>query len=140
MTRTHVMGIMSCAWLLLCLNGTLCRADACTDAITFTNLPCVYKNCSSHVYVGQPSGGNSFLYDCQPVQCCQQFFSDCEFSGGDCQEIELRNPEVRQRLTEMAATSTVLVADCRGHYALYEPRPGRGSLRDSVLLNEHILR
>jgi hypothetical protein len=88
----------------------------------------------------QGSGGGSEHYSCGAVICCGQRFTDCNFDGGDCFFIRVKNPEVRKRLDQVADTSRILVADCRGRYALYEPGSGRRSVRDSVFVNDHILR
>jgi hypothetical protein len=140
MTRkTHVIGIMSWAGLLVCLCGTLCRADgACADTMTGNVYNCAYQGCKSQVAVSTPSGGDSEHYSCESVQCCKQLFSNCYFDDGDC--FLNSHPEVRKRLSRIAGTSRILVADCRGRYALYQPGPARDSVRHSALVDDHILR
>lgn len=136
--QTHMMKILS--WgAFVCLYGALCRADqACGEYVMETTYPCIYKSCSSHITVYWPAGERVDHYTCGPVECCQQFFTSCYDDGLPCSQV--RDPAVRERVAQVAATSRVLVADCRGRYVLYEPQADWGRTRHTVLVNEHVLR
>jgi hypothetical protein len=54
--------------------------------------------------------------------------------------VSLTDPAVRERVAQVAATSRVLVAGCRGQYVLYEPQADWGRTRHTVLVNDHVLR
>ena len=62
--------------------------------------------------------------------------------GTDCGF--LKSAEVRARVDEIATTSTVLVADCKGRYSPYDahhtPQTDKTVSRDSVLVDDRILR
>jgi hypothetical protein len=137
--QTHMTKILSWAGAFVCLSGAPCRAqNNCAESMKQTTYPCVYRSCSSHITVNTPEGERALFVACEPVECCQQLFTDCYFDGNACSQA--RDPLVRERVAQVAATSRVLVADCGGRYVLYDPRPGRGRGGDSVLVNEHILR
>jgi hypothetical protein len=62
----------------------------------------------------------------------------CYDDGIACSQ--LKDPAVRERVAQVAATSRVLVEDCRGQYVLYEPHADWGRTRHTVLVNDHVLR
>ena len=132
MSRTHMMRISSWVVPLLCLSGALCRADqACGESVKQTTYPCVYRTCRDQITVTTPEGERVDFFTCGPVACCQQLFTSCYDSGDPCSQA--MEPAVREHVAQVAATSRVLVADCRGRYALYEPQTGRGRPRGADL-------
>lgn len=61
--------------------------------------------------------------------------------GGNCIFTELRNPENQERLAELALSSDLLVADCRGRYVPYgSPTTAMVASTDPVLLRDRRLR
>jgi len=134
---SHLNAVARCAGILLCFCGSLCWADgACADSMTSTHYTCIYKTCSSSVDVDTPNSGDAQHYSCESVECCKQLFTNCYFDGGDCTQAQMRNAATRESVIQAAGDSKVLVADCRGHYVVYDPR----QLRNPQLIDEHILR
>jgi hypothetical protein len=132
------MKILIWAIAFVCVSGAVCRAQLCGEEMKQTIFSCVYESCSDSVTTSTPFGDRILFVSCEAVECCKQLFTTCYFTGDSCSQVV--DAALRERLAQVAASSRVLVADCRGHYALYEPRPSRGQKYDSVLVNEHILR
>jgi len=80
---------------------------------------------------------NRIKYSCGPVECCKQLFTTC-INDGPC-DLSLQNPEVRARIDEIAKTSEVLVANCKGRYALYAP-PSERTVNLDRVLEDRVLR
>lgn len=78
-------------------------------------------------------------YSCSFQQCCEQLFTTCEYEG-DCSDVSLRDPEVRNRLDEMAKASAILVADCKGRYTRYWPERERADNLYHASAADRILR
>jgi hypothetical protein len=87
---------------------------------------------------GLQIGGQAYV--CGSESCCEQLFTTCWFVNSDCIQILLRNAEVRERVNEVSRTSRILLADCKGHYALYEPHVGKASVQNHGLVDERVLR
>jgi len=128
-------------FFVACLCGIPCRGDDCTNNIVYTTYKCYYSTtCKGAVTVGRPDKGDGpFHYSCTSVDCCQQLFADCD-TDGDCADAVLANPEVRKEITDIATTATVLVADCRGRYVVYDPDTRRARIHPADLLEERVLR
>jgi hypothetical protein len=142
MARTSKLGITG-SGLLLCLLSTLCWADgSCADEMKGTTYPCAFGTCKSKVTTLTPADEdiNGQAYTCHAESCCEQLFTTCLFVNSGCVQILLRNAEVRERANEVSRTSRILLADCKGHYALYEPRVGKAGVQDYGLVNERVLR
>ena len=77
---------------------------------------------------------------CDSVPCCRQLFSDCYPNGVDCRDFRVRSSAVRERLDDLAKTSRVLLADCKGHYVPYESGSESITPQFSELVNDHVLR
>jgi hypothetical protein len=142
MARMSKLGI-TCGGLFLCLLSTLCWADgACADQMQTTKYTCVYGTCEDTILAFTPEGlgiGGQ-AYTGSSESCCEQLFTSCYFVNSDCDQIVLRNADVRERVNEVSRTSRILLADCKGHYALYEPHVGKASVKDHGLLDERVLR
>lgn len=52
----------------------------------------------------------------QPVTCCGQNYGTTEEPYGQCIQTELRNPQTRDRLLELAKSTSLLIADCTGKF------------------------
>ena len=113
----------------------------CTDNITYSKVQCAFgTTCKETVTVGRPSGrGDTIAYSCSSTSCCQQLLTDC-FSEGECFPFPLKTAEMQARLSEIAATSKVLVADCKGRYTSYERLRSDAPEHGSELANDHVLR
>jgi uncharacterized protein YceH (UPF0502 family) len=61
---------------------------------------------------------------------------------GNCEPVKtLSNPIVQEQLAKLAAKSEILVAECNGRYALYEPSLDmKTNKRNLALMNDHLLR
>src|ERR1700739_4959766 len=124
MTQKQLVTICSLVAMLSLLGGRLCGAQECATDTTSTKFDCIYQTCKSSVVVETPvdnGGGNQQHVSCDSVPCCKQFFSDCYLDGQECRFVRVHSPAVREALNDLANTSRVMVADCRGRYALYEP-------------------
>jgi hypothetical protein len=142
MARMSKLGI-TCGGLFLCLLSTLCWADgACAEQMVATKYTCVYGACKDTIYTFTPEGLgiNGQAYTCSSDSCCGQLFGTCIFVDSGCDQILLRNAGVRERVNEVSKTSRILLADCKGHYALYEPRAGKASVQDHELVDDRVLR
>ncbi len=142
MARTSKLGITG-SGLLLCLLSTLCWADGnCADEMKATTYPCAFGTCKSKVTTFTPEEGDidGQAYTCSSVSCCEQLFATCLFVNSGCVQILLRNAEVRERVNEVSRTSRILLANCGGHYALYEPHVGKARVQDYGLVDERVLR
>jgi hypothetical protein len=129
--------------LSLALCGAVSNAQ-CTNGFTQQTLNCAYSDeCESSTTINVPNGGqDGVVVECGSASCCGQLFTTC-WSGGNCEAAKrLRLPAAAQeRLRTLAAQSEVLVADCKGRYALYQPEPAKErSGAGLALLNDHILR
>jgi hypothetical protein len=113
----------------------------CADGFNPVTFNCAYSDqCASQVTVWEPNESqNGVLINCGSTSCCGQLFTSCWGQGG-CQNDNLKGREVNERLTELSRTSEVLVADCKGRYALYTPPPTKERSSASwALLNDHVL-
>jgi hypothetical protein len=104
--------------------------------MTFT---CEATDCSNRVTVYKNTTGDNIKFSCNHSEkCCGQVFTSCTDDGA-CDAVE-KNPEVRARIDVVAKTSEVLVADCKGRYALYTPRRERTINLDRLVAADGILR
>lgn len=127
--------------VVLC--GAVCSGQ-CADSFTEQTYNCVYSDqCESQITVQYPNGSQYGVYvQCEGVSCCGQLFTTC-YGQGNCEDAKLRGPGVRQRPQTLATQSDLLVADCRGRYALYNPAPAHAkekSRASMALLDDHIIR
>ncbi len=140
MARTSKLGITG-SGLLLCLLSTLCWADGnCADEMKATTYSCVYLSCKSKITTFTPgdSNINGQAYTCSSASCCEQLFATCLFVNSECDQIQ--SAEVRESLNEVSRTSRILLANCRGHYALYVPHVRKVRVQDYGLVDERVLR
>lgn len=127
-------------FLWLC-NG-LCAAQ-CAETWQQMQFHCAGPDgCEGDLEVQYP--GESSQYGvaivCGSENCCGQLFTTC-YAGGGCEPESVRKPEARKRLDRIAATSEVLVADCKGRFSLYTPSSALAAYRaSSMMLNDHVLR
>jgi len=139
MNRTLCLGLTA---MLICLCSSLCSGQGCTDGFTATTFQCVYDgSCSSSVTVYTPNESqDGVTVHCGAVDCCGHLFTTC-WGDGNCEAVKkLGDPAARKRLARLAGESEVLVADCRGRYALYRPTPTVATRRTLALVDDHILR
>ncbi len=128
--------LVAVVFVFLC--SAFCGSQTCSgrlDSMTFT---CTSSTCSNRVTVYKPTSGDRIRYSCTSEDCCGQLFTTCTDDGG-CGAVE-KNPEVRARIDDVAKTSEVLVADCKGRYALYTLRRERTINLDRLLAADRILR
>jgi hypothetical protein len=142
MTRIHVTEIVGWVGLLVCLCSSLCRADGpCATTMNSNTYKCNYDDCHSVVTVQTPEGPAAQSYTCSSEGCCGQLFTKCSFLQSDCDQGVLRSAAMRDRVRQVSDTSRVLLADCQGHYNLYERTPGApAEVRRPPLIDERILR
>lgn len=137
----RAMGISICG-IALALCAVACSAQ-CTTGLTTQNFDCAGPDgCSAGVTVAYPVGADQYGAAIEPnvQECCGQLFSSFMMGGG-CEPEGLKRPGVKERLSELSRTSEVLVADCKGRYALYKPAPTKERLTASwALLNDRMLR
>ena len=74
-----------------------------------------------------------------PQNCCGQLFSSFT-AGGNCNPEILKKPGVKRQIARLAATSDLLVADCKGHYVPYDPSADSVPTGQYLALAEHVLR
>ena len=128
------------ATLFICVCSTLCSGQ-CADHLQGIVIHCDGPyGCHNNVPIWIPQGSeDGFGYGTQAVSCCGQLITSVYQTGG-CFPI-LKNAESKKQLTELAKVADVLIADCHGHYMLFEP--GRFEATDKrtwSLLTDHILR
>lgn len=124
---------------LVCLCSTFGRSQNCAERLTGVTYTCVYgTTCSGRITVYQPVFGvDRIAYSCTSEECCKQLFTTCT-NDSACPFSPL-NPQVRARIDEVATTSEVLVADCKGRYSLYARRRSETTIDlDRVLAADSI--
>jgi len=130
--------------IFLALCSAVCSGQ-CTDGFTEQTFQCQYSDtCQNSVTVQIPNESqDGVVPECfATAPCCGQLFTSCT-AGGNCEDIKLRGPAAKQRLQALAAESDLLVADCKGRYALYKPAPDRTNEKSRAslaLLNDHLMR
>jgi len=107
---TPVFGVLA---LLFCASTARAQFD-CAEYFEYQEVKCVYQDCVDHALIPIPRGGELYHYTCTPYNCCNQLITECDFDGNSCPGVWRNNPDVRRHVVEVAATSRVLVADCRG--------------------------
>jgi len=132
---------------VLVLTSITANAYDCADTFYWQQYECNDgQGCQSSIVVTLPNYSFSgVMVQCTSRDCCGELFTTC-YGGASCNIGELRNPEFREELNEMAATAEILVRDCQGRYVplstltaqLAAPprlshRPGRGSFMDEHL-------
>lgn len=133
--------LMALAFACLCSTFCSSQTGECCNHLQSNTYTCESSHCSGRVTVYTPvqEGEDLIRFSCNHSEdCCGQVFTTCTNDGG-CLAAS-RNPEVRARIDEVATTSEVLVANCKGRYALYAPRGERTIDLDRVLATDRILR
>lgn len=132
--------LLFCA-LLVCCWAIPCDAQTCYDSLQSQTVHCVFKPCSNNVTVGVPQGedGDNFTVSCSSTKCCGQLVTNCHIDE-DCDSDQLRGPTLRKRVSDLATTSRILVADCKGHYAPFRNRLRTALDSDSFFASDHLLR
>jgi hypothetical protein len=130
-------------WLILwCFAGVVANAQ-CAQQWNSTEHHCETSTCNDTILTFTPVEDSCcYHFSCESVDCCGELFSTCPSDEEECGDALTRSPEVRKRLSELSATSKILVADCRGHYSLYAPRlqDTTGKRGQTFAVNDHILR
>ena len=131
----------SFVFLAFGISGALCRGQDCADSFEEHEFHCESSSCSDDVYVYYPNESqDGVTIECGATDCCGQQFSTC-WGEGNCEPLELKKPRVQERLTQLAHTSEVLVADCRGRYGPYVPGPHLVAARRTFkVVDDRILR
>lgn len=127
---------------LMCVSAApFCSSQSCCYHLESQSFTCTTSTCSKRitVYVPNFDGPDRIQYSCTSDDCCQQLFTTCT-NDGACPPSFLQNPEVRARIDEIAKTSEVLVANCKGRYALHAPRSERTIDLHRALEPDRILR
>ena len=104
-------------------DATLCGPPCSGQcAATFTDMQVHCdgpQGCSDSVEVVIPEESqDGQRVDCSSTSCCGQLITTCGGVGG-CQDEIMKKPGVREQVAELAATSEVLVAGCKGRYVPY---------------------
>jgi hypothetical protein len=128
------------ATVLICLCSAFCSGQ-CADDLQGMVIHCDGPDdCHDNASIWIPQGSeDGFSYGTEGVPCCGQLITSVYQTGG-CFPI-LKNAGLKKQLTELAKTADVLIADCHGHYTLFEP--GRFESPDKrilSLLTDRILR
>lgn len=137
--RLHLSSAICGLTLALC--SAACSAQ-CFDSWTTQDFHCDGPHgCSQDITVEYPNGQGfegTVLVE-NSVSCCGQLFSNFN-PGATCFEV-FKRPGVMKQVSQLAATSDLLVADCKGHYVLYEPpSPVRTGALSLTLVDNHVLR
>jgi hypothetical protein len=141
--RMCLARFFGCGVLLLCLGTTLCNGQNCASNIVNQQLQCVNGRGCHNIWFNPEFEyeGPDYIYICEPFDCCGQLVTECRLTEYMCAARELSNPETSKRLSELATKSRLLVADCKGRYALYRPnRPNWEAAGAGPFVNDHILR
>jgi len=125
------------ATLFLTLCATVCSAQNCADTFQNDEVWCAGPDgCTGAVYPTHPNGSQYGLtIECSALDCCGQQITTC-YGTSACDV--LKKPSDKEQVNRLAATSDVLVADCKGRYALFQPRISEHA--SLATLNDHILR
>jgi len=132
----------SCVVIVVFMHGAVCGAQ-CASGFNTMTVQCAGPNgCMDQKDVDTPiESQDGVRVVCGSVSCCGQLLTTCSGSG-NCEPVRaLREPRAQERLARVAAESEVLVADCKGRYALFKPSPGTVlNQRSLALLDDRILR
>jgi hypothetical protein len=103
---------------VLLFSATLAAAQ-CESNYERITLQCADNaECHDFVILDMPIEGFVYKYTTNVLNCCGQLFTDTNMSGS-C-DADIVQPAIRKQVERLAATSDVLVADCRGHYVPYD--------------------
>lgn len=107
------------AIFLLTLFTSLCSGQ-CANGFSEMTINCAGPHgCTDSVPIFIPDESQDGVrVVCGAVSCCGQLLTSCLGEGG-CQDEIMKKPGVRDQVAELAATSKVLVAGCKGRYVPY---------------------
>jgi hypothetical protein len=94
--------------------------DTCYGSPTLVPLHCTGTNCSKNIFVIiAPEQFQGSFATTTFVDCCGTGIGTLNGFFGDCEIVELRTPQARERLAKLSRERQVIIAGCDNNYRLF---------------------